>query len=101
MWALWTRRSRMASGTVGSDRRPCQWSGGSWLATMVERAWARSSSTSRRYTALGVGEGGEAPVVEDQEVDAGQLVEEPGVGAVAPGDAELGQERGAPGSSGQ
>jgi heavy metal translocating P-type ATPase len=41
-------RSRMASATVGSGNSPCQCSTGNWLATMVERACARSSTTSRR-----------------------------------------------------
>src|SRR5579859_1023545 len=34
-WALWTRRSRMASASVGSARYSCQLSTGSWLVTSV------------------------------------------------------------------
>ena len=47
-WACWTRRSRMASASVGSPaaRAGCQASTGSWLTTSVERIWLRSSTTS-------------------------------------------------------
>jgi hypothetical protein len=47
-WALWTKRSRMASAKVASPMAACQCSIGSWLVTMVERLPWRSSSTSSR-----------------------------------------------------
>src|SRR5580700_11251560 len=46
-WALWTRRSRMASATVGLAIMSCQCFRSSWLVTMVgPRPW-RSSRISR------------------------------------------------------
>jgi hypothetical protein len=46
--ALWTRRSQMASATVGSASISCQLFVGTWLVTTVERWSYRSSSTSSR-----------------------------------------------------
>lgn len=43
----------MASARVGSWMAECHLSTGSWLATTVDRLWARSSITSRRSRACG------------------------------------------------
>ena len=37
LYALWTRRSRMASAKVGSPMASCQCSTGNWLVTIVAR----------------------------------------------------------------
>src|ERR1035437_8808235 len=37
-WALWTTRSRMASASVGSPTISYQWSTGTWLVMISERA---------------------------------------------------------------
>jgi hypothetical protein len=45
-WALWTRRSRMASPKVGSGIRRCQSETGTWLAIRMAVWPKRSSNTS-------------------------------------------------------
>ena len=41
-----SRRSKIPSATVGSPSASCHMATGSWLVTIVERSWARSSITS-------------------------------------------------------
>ena len=66
----------MASARVGSPMASCQCSTGSWLVTMVEaRPW-RSSRISSRSRRCGGGEDGEAPVVDDQHIHAGDGFED-------------------------
>jgi hypothetical protein len=51
-WALWTKRSRIASASVGWPMTSCQCSTGSWLVTMVEPRPCRSSIISSRSARL-------------------------------------------------
>ena len=55
LYALCTRRSRIASASVGSPTMSCHLSTGTWLVTTVERTpWrsSRTSSRSWRFSAL-------------------------------------------------
>src|SRR2546426_11137660 len=50
----------------------------------------------QQIAALLILHGGEAPVVEDEDVHAGELAQEPAVGAVRPGELEVVEEAGGP-----
>jgi hypothetical protein len=83
----------MASAKVASPTTACQWSkelagdeGGTPAVAVFEEF--------KNIVALGVGEWGQAEVVEDEELGLGQTVEELGVGAVGPGERELAEEPG-------
>ena len=52
LYALCTRRSRIASASVGAPMTSCHLSTGSWLVTTVERTPWRSSSRSWRFSAV-------------------------------------------------
>ncbi len=72
----------------------CQLSTGSWLVTMVElRPW-RSSRISEEVPTHGGVERFEAPVVEDEQVDASKGFEEAGMAAISAGEREVGEEPG-------
>ena len=36
LWALWIRRSQIASACVGSEMCACHFCGGTWLVTIVD-----------------------------------------------------------------
>jgi len=48
VWALYARRSPMASAMVGVAKSSCQWETRIWLAVLSALAWLRSSSTSKK-----------------------------------------------------
>src|SRR6478609_11034056 len=83
-WALWTRRSRMASAMVGLPMTSCQCSTGSWLVTMVEPV----VHDIQQVAPLLGGEWGKTPIVEDQELDSGEVLQQPAIAAVAAGERE-------------
>ena len=72
----------MASPRVGSPMMSCQWSTGSWLVMMVEpRPW-RSSTISSRSRRAG-GQGRQPPIVEDEEIDAAEVLSRRAIATVA------------------
>ena len=81
-WALCTRRSRMASARVGSPINSCQLdrqlAGDDGRAAVV----AVVHDLQQVAPLLG-GERGQAPVVEDQQLDPGQALQQAGVAPVA------------------
>ncbi len=86
----------MPSATVGSPRASCQWATGSWLVTMVERSWTRSSITSSRSAAWSGVSGRMRKSSIEQDVDAGPVGEEPGESSFGAGDGDLVEQSGCP-----
>src|SRR5204863_8842440 len=93
--ALCTSRSRMASAIVGSPMISCQCSTGSWLVIMVERARVDLHDLQKVAALLGR-HGREAPIVEDQQLDACQAPEQPVEPSVAAGERQRIEEPGHP-----
>jgi hypothetical protein len=90
-WALWTRRSQMASASVGSPISSCQALTGTWLVMRVDARSVRSSRTSSRSWRSEV-VGRESQIVDREEVDLGQAREQAQVRAVAAGDMQFAEE---------
>ncbi len=78
----------MASASVGSPMTSCQCSTGTWLVTMVERAAVAIVDDFEQVAALLGGQRGEPPIVEDEQVDAGDAGQQASVAAVAAGERE-------------
>ena len=68
----------MASAIVGLPMISYQRSTGTWLVSMIDLVSWRSSTISRRLGAEGLG----PPVVEDEQIDAGELAQDLGVAAI-------------------
>ena len=73
----------MASATVGLAITSCQCSTGSWLVTMVDAAAVAIVDDLEEVAPLIGRQIGEAPVVEDEEFDAGDGLEQASMAAVA------------------
>ena len=58
-------------GEVGSPMTSCQCSTGTWLVTMVDAAAVAVVDDFEQIAALFGGQRGEPPVVEDEQLDAG------------------------------
>ena len=82
----------MESAIVGSPMRSCHALTGTWLVISVEARSVRSSRTSSRSCRSGLVSGGEAPVVDHEQVGLGQAGEGAEVGAIAAGDVQLVEE---------
>ena len=86
----------MASAYVGSPMKACHLSTGIWLVRMVERApIAFLEDLVEVTTSTGV-ERFEAPIVENEELDAGETAQDAGIAAVTAGERELGEQLGDP-----
>ena len=88
------RRSKIPSAMVGSPSASCHMATGSWLVTMVERSWARSSITSKHVGGLVGGEWSEDEIVDHQYLDSRPGRHDPRQAAVGPGDGDLVEQRG-------
>src|SRR6202167_2604911 len=90
-------RSRMASASVGMPIRSCQRSTGTWLVMMSEPLSVAILDDFEQIARLIGRERFGAPIIENQQFDARQGAQEPGVARIPMGDGQIGEE---PGSAG-